>query len=128
VCYSFQQQFVDIRRLKSIWPGVQMNLDGVVLIYDVNNESQIREISAYHMHFVTHSLSRLAPSQCLIIGNIFRGMRELPPQKIVGVGPRVRHVTVNVEDDTNYLKDEFKHFLTGVAQIIFDREKANLIT
>ncbi len=108
-------------RLKSIWPGVQSNLDGIILVYDTNNELHVRDMSALHMHFVTHS--NLAPAQCLIIGNQFRGNRELGPAKIVGVGPRVRHFVVNVDDDPNYLRDEFKHYLTGVAQFTLDQEK-----
>ncbi|ODM98492.1 Intraflagellar transport protein 22 [Orchesella cincta] len=105
-------------RLKSIWPGVQSNLDGIILVYDTNNELHVRDMSALHMHFVTHS--SLNPAQCLIIGNQFRGMREAGPAKIVGVGPRVRHFAVNVDDDPNYLRDEFRHYLTGVAQFATD--------
>lgn len=108
-------------RLKSIWPGVQINMDGIILVYDTNNELHVRDMSALHMHFVTHS--SLNPAQCLIIGNQFRGQREVGPAKIVGVGPRVRHFAVNVDDDPNYLREEFRHYLTGVAQVATDQEK-----
>jgi hypothetical protein len=113
-------------RLKSIHPGVQANLDGVILMYDVTKEAQIREASAYHMHFVTHSPSGLIPSQCLILGNKFRGAAEMGPQKIVGVPPKARHIALNIEDDPNRLREEVKSFISAVAQIVIDQEKANI--
>lgn len=108
-------------RLKSIWPGVQSNLDGIILVYDTNNELHVRDMSALHMHFVTHS--NLAPSQCLIIGNQFRGNRELGPAKIVGVGPRVRHFVVNVDGTIHYICVPNSCF--NYLQIIF--QKVNLV-
>jgi len=115
-------------RLRAIWPAVQNNLDGVILLYDVNNEAHIREASNLHMNFVTHSNSNISPTQCMLVGNVFRGQRDSGPQKIIGVGPKVRHIAVNLDDDSNQLREEFKNFLTGVAQIIYDKEKAILMT
>ncbi|CAG7830704.1 unnamed protein product [Allacma fusca] len=115
-------------RLKQLWPAIQNNLDGVILVYDVNNDSHVRDSSAFYMHFVTHSPSNVSPMQCLIVGNVLRGQRETGVQKIVGIGQRVRHIAVNLDDDASYLREEFRHFMNGVAQIIYDREKANMLS
>ena len=106
---------------------MQNNLDGVILVYDVNNDSHIRDSSAFYMHFVTHAPSNLTIAQCFIVGNIFRGQRETGVQKIVGIGQRVRHIAVNLDDDASYLREEFRHFVASVAQVIYDKEKANMI-
>ena len=113
-------------RLKAIWPGVQKDTDGIVIVYNTSSDTDIKDASALHMHFLTHSNNGLTPSQCFIIGNNFRGMREREPQKILGVSQKVRHITLNVEDDVNYLREEFNNFITGVAQIVHEKEKSNL--
>lgn len=83
----------------------------------------MNEVSALHMHFVTHSNQGLTPSQCFVVGNNVRGMRELGPQKIIGLNHRARHIAVNVEDDVNRLREEFQSFISGVAQIVFEKER-----
>jgi len=95
-------------------------------MYDVSKDTQIRESSAYYMNFVTHSPSGLNPNQCLILGNKFRGAAEIGTQKIVGVPPKARHIALNIEDDPNRLREEVKSFISAVAQIVIDQEKANI--
>ncbi|CAG7723948.1 unnamed protein product [Allacma fusca] len=105
-------------KLKPLWTAVQNNMDGAIVLYDVNNDSHVRDAGAFFMHFVTH-----AP-----IGNVFRGQKETGVQKIVGIGQRVRHIAVNLDDDAAYLREEFRHFVGGVAQVLLEREKVVMFT
>jgi hypothetical protein len=104
---------------------VQKEADGILILYNTNSESDIKDASALHMHFLTHSNSGLSPAHCFIVGNNFRGMRERDPQKILGVSQKVRHITLNVEDDVNYLREEFNNFVSGIAQLVQEREKSS---
>jgi len=122
--YDPKFNLVPFYRLKSIWPGVQKDADGIIILYKTIDDTQVNDASALHMHFLTHSNSGLSPAQCFIIGNNFRGMRELGAQKIIGISQRTRHVAVNVEDDVNKLRDEFQGFISGVAQIVYEKERA----
>ena len=113
-------------KLKSIWPAVQHDLDGVIIVYNVHNESHIKDSSALHMHFVTHSPDGM--SHCLLVGNVFKGMRDIGPQRILGVQKRSPHFAVNIEDDakTKVIMEEFTQFVSTVAQTVHEREKQNL--
>lgn len=102
---------------------MQIGLDGVLIVYDVNSDAHVREAAAFYMHFVTHAPSNILPTQSFIIGNVFPGKRETGVQKIIGIGQRVRHIAVNLEDDANYLREEFNGFIKNVTQIVSDRKQ-----
>ncbi|XP_006859727.1 PREDICTED: rab-like protein 5 isoform X2 [Chrysochloris asiatica] len=117
-------------RFESCWPALMKDSHGVVIIFNANTPSHLKEIEMWHSCFVQQQL--LPDTQCLLVAHHKpgsggdRGNLCLPSPL-----NKLKLVHSNLEDDPEEIRLEFIKYLKGIVNSVSesrDREEMSIIT
>uniref|UniRef100_A0A5F5PG97 Intraflagellar transport 22 n=1 Tax=Equus caballus TaxID=9796 RepID=A0A5F5PG97_HORSE len=117
-------------RFESCWPALMKDAHGVVIVFNADMPSHLKELEMWYSCFVQQQL--LQDTQCLLIAHhkpgsgSDRGSLSLSPPL-----NRLRLVHSNLEDDPEEIRLEFIKYLKSVVSSVSesrDREEMSIMT
>ncbi|XP_040829750.1 intraflagellar transport protein 22 homolog isoform X2 [Ochotona curzoniae] len=117
-------------RFESCWPALMKDAQGVVIVFNADVPSHLKELEMWHSCFVQPLL--LQDAQCLLIAHhkpgsaAGRGSLSLAPPL-----NKLKLVHSNLEEDPEEIRAEFVKYLKGIASSVSesrDREEMSIIT
>uniref|UniRef100_A0A8C4PRA0 Intraflagellar transport protein 22 homolog n=1 Tax=Equus asinus TaxID=9793 RepID=A0A8C4PRA0_EQUAS len=117
-------------KFESCWPALMKDAHGVVVVFNADMPSHLKELEMWYSCFVQQQL--LQDTQCLLIAHhkpgsgSDRGSLSLPPPL-----NRLRLVHSNLEDDPEEIRLEFIKYLKSVVSSVSesrDREEMSIMT
>ncbi|XP_004587021.1 intraflagellar transport protein 22 homolog [Ochotona princeps] len=118
------------RKFESCWPALMKDAQGVVIVFNADMPSHLKEIEMWHSCFVQPLL--LQDARCLLIAHhkpgstASRGSLSLAPPL-----NKLKLVHSNLEEDPEEIRAEFIKYLKGIASSVSesrDREEMSIIT
>ncbi|KAM5228518.1 intraflagellar transport protein 22 homolog isoform 2-T2 [Ctenodactylus gundi] len=117
-------------RFESCWPALMKDAHGVVIIFNADIPSHLREIEMWYSCFVQQQF--LQDSQCLLVahhkpgsGGTTRSLSLSPPLN------KLKLVHSNLEDNPEEIRAEFIKYLRSIVSALSesrDREEMSIIT
>ncbi|KAM3865707.1 intraflagellar transport protein 22 homolog [Diretmus argenteus] len=111
------------------WPALMKDSNGVVIIFNPEVPSQLREIETWHSMFI--SSQGLQDSQCLLIAHHKLGSGEEERLPLASHLSRLPLVHSNLEDEPEDVRREFRKYLGKVVNTLSEsreREEMSIIT
>ncbi|XP_004442208.2 PREDICTED: intraflagellar transport protein 22 homolog [Ceratotherium simum simum] len=117
-------------KFESCWPALMKDSHGVVIIFNADTPSHLRELERWHSCFVQQQ--GLQDTQCLLIAHhkpgsgSDRGNLSLSPPL-----NKLKLVHSNLEDDPEEIRIEFIKYLKGIINSVSesrDREEMSIMT
>ncbi|XP_003416565.1 intraflagellar transport protein 22 homolog [Loxodonta africana] len=117
-------------KFESCWPALMKDSHGVVIIFNADTPSHLKEIEMWYSCFVQQQL--LQDTQCLLIAHhkpgsgSDRGSLSLPSPL-----NKLKLVHSNLEDDPEEIRLEFIKYLKNIVNSVSesrDREEMSIIT
>ncbi|KFO35462.1 intraflagellar transport protein 22 homolog isoform X2 [Fukomys damarensis] len=109
-------------KFESCWPALMKDAQGVVIVFNANIPSHLKEIEMWYSCFVQQQF--LQDSQCLLIAHHKPGSGAPPLNKL-------KLVHSNLEDEPEEIRMEFMKYLKNIISSISesrDREEMSIIT
>ncbi|KAM5228517.1 intraflagellar transport protein 22 homolog isoform 1-T1 [Ctenodactylus gundi] len=117
-------------KFESCWPALMKDAHGVVIIFNADIPSHLREIEMWYSCFVQQQF--LQDSQCLLVahhkpgsGGTTRSLSLSPPLN------KLKLVHSNLEDNPEEIRAEFIKYLRSIVSALSesrDREEMSIIT
>ncbi|KAJ8608496.1 hypothetical protein CTAYLR_005743 [Chrysophaeum taylorii] len=104
---------------ESCWPAVMKDTDGVVLVYNPENEGHVSESGAWYDFFVKNN--SLSDDQCIVFAFAPNAQPEIRPR----TSPKLQHlnvVNITIEDGQTLLH-QFDRFLRQVKKKLDTKAK-----
>ncbi|XP_076867913.1 intraflagellar transport protein 22 homolog isoform X1 [Brachyhypopomus gauderio] len=117
-------------KFEACWPSVMKDSSGVVIVFNPDTPSHLREIESWHTTFI--SSQGLQVSQCLLIAHHKPGdgadtsRPQLAPQL-----NKLPLIHSNLEEDPEGVRQSFRKYLGNIAQTLSEsqeREEMSIIT
>ncbi|XP_040311983.1 intraflagellar transport protein 22 homolog isoform X1 [Herpailurus yagouaroundi] len=117
-------------RFESCWPALMKDSHGVVIIFNADTPSHLKEIDMWYSCFVQQQL--LQDTQCLLIAHHKPGSGS--DKGNLSLSPplnKLKLVHSNLEDDPEEIRVEFIKYLKSIVNSVSesrDREEMSIIT
>ncbi|XP_004620915.1 intraflagellar transport protein 22 homolog isoform X1 [Sorex araneus] len=117
-------------KFESCWPALMKDAQGVVIVFNADIPSHLKEIEMWYSNFVQQQL--LQDSQCLLIAHHKPGSggdKGSPP--LAPPLNKLKLVHSNLEDDPEEIRIEFVTYLKSVINSVSesrDREEMSIMT
>lgn len=109
-------------KFESCWPALMRDSNGVIIVFNSDVPSHLREVETWHSKFVTSQ--GLRESQCLLMahqkpgGGANTSSPDLAPHL-----RKLQLVNSNLEDDSEDVRQKFKKFLGGILKTMSDNRE-----
>ncbi|KAM4700996.1 intraflagellar transport protein 22 homolog [Discoglossus pictus] len=117
-------------KFESCWPAIMKDSHGVMIVFNVDIPSHLKEIEMWHSNFVQQQ--RLQESQCILIAHRKPGSGDERQRPDFSPAlARLPLIYSNLEEDPEDLRMEFIKYLRGVVNSLSesrDREEMSIIT
>ncbi|XP_069741019.1 intraflagellar transport protein 22 homolog isoform X2 [Narcine bancroftii] len=118
------------QKFETCWPALMKDSNGVIIVFNVDVPSHLKEIETFYSHFVQQQ--RLQDSQCLLIAHH-------KPSSATGRGqPGLAHhlnklnlIHSNLEEDPEEVRAAFRQYLGTIVSSLSesrDKEEMSIIT
>uniref|UniRef100_A0ABI7W8G4 Intraflagellar transport 22 n=2 Tax=Felinae TaxID=338152 RepID=A0ABI7W8G4_FELCA len=117
-------------RFESCWPALMKDSHGVVIVFNADTPSHLKEIDMWYSCFVQQQL--LQDTQCLLIAHHKPGSGS--DKGNLSLSPplnKLKLVHSNLEDDPEEIRVEFIKYLKSIVNSVSesrDREEMSIIT
>uniref|UniRef100_A0A8C8XHT9 Intraflagellar transport 22 n=1 Tax=Panthera leo TaxID=9689 RepID=A0A8C8XHT9_PANLE len=117
-------------RFESCWPALTKDSHGVVIVFNADTPSHLKEIDMWYSCFVQQQL--LQDTQCLLIAHHKPGSGS--DKGNLSLSPplnKLKLVHSNLEDDPEEIRVEFIKYLKSIVNSVSesrDREEMSIIT
>eukprot|EP00062_Callorhinchus_milii_P022198 gi/632979730/ref/XP_007906634.1/ PREDICTED: rab-like protein 5 isoform X2 [Callorhinchus milii] len=118
------------QKFETCWPALMKDSNGVVIVFNADLPSHLREIETFYSSFVHQQ--RLQDSQCLLVAHhkpgsgADKGQPSLSQQL-----SKLNLIHSDLEDDPEEVRTEFRQYLGAVLSSLSesrDREEMSIIT
>lgn len=101
-------------KYESCWSAFSHNANGIVFVYNPNEEGHARELNQWYTHFVQNAGMR--DEVCLVLSNRFETEDgNQTREKLTNLFADVKHLKVNMDEDSERVRHEFNKFTQNVA-------------
>ncbi|XP_077336641.1 intraflagellar transport protein 22 homolog isoform X1 [Lithobates pipiens] len=117
-------------KFDSCWPAIMKDSHGVMIIFNADIPSHLKEIEMWHSNFIKQQ--KLQENQCLLIAHHKPGSGDNSEKP--DLSPALSKLTLvhsNLEEDPEDVRMEFVKYLRGVVTSLSesrDREEMSIIT
>uniref|UniRef100_A0A7N4PRD6 Intraflagellar transport 22 n=1 Tax=Sarcophilus harrisii TaxID=9305 RepID=A0A7N4PRD6_SARHA len=117
-------------RFESCWPALMKDSQGVVIIFNADIPSHLKEIEMWHSCFVQQQL--LQDNQCLLIAHHKPGSGvDKSSLSLAAPLNKLKLVHSNLEEEPEEIRVEFIKYLKSIVSSVSesrDREEMSIIT
>ncbi|XP_063059589.1 intraflagellar transport protein 22 homolog [Engraulis encrasicolus] len=117
-------------KFESCWPALMKDSNGVVIVFNADVPSHVREVETWHSTFVASQ--GLEDSQCLLLVHHKPGSgTDTSPPSLASHLSKLPLVHSNLEEDPEDVRREFGQFLTSVVKTMSENrenEEMSIIT
>ncbi|CAH1232667.1 IFT22 [Branchiostoma lanceolatum] len=112
-------------RFEQCWPAIQLETNGVLLVFNPDQPNHDKELETWYSHFV--SQQGLKDSQCLAFAHHKPSTSDKARGHLSSLLSKVTVVHSNIDEDGDSVRQEFSNFLTNILSTMSDnRDKEEL--
>jgi Rab-like protein 5 len=113
-------------KFETCWPAVAKDSSGVILVFNPDDSSQVRDLESWYRYYVDQQ--GLRDTQCIIFAHSKQASSEHQTPSLPSKLAKLTCVNTSLEDDGDLLKREFTGYLGNLLKVISERREQDELT
>jgi len=105
------------QKFEICWPCIQKNTNGIIFVYNPNIKAHEKQLENWYLHFG----KGMKDKQCIVFAHEKPNTGSQGRSKLGGSLARINAINTNLEEDPDFVRDEFKKYLTNVVTHLNER-------